>query len=176
MGGTVTHLLAPAYPADSAARLPPAALALAALALVAAGAAAIRDGARLFRALAVVTTLWLVIGIHLVLPTFSATYVSPAAALARRAGQEARSCDRVAAFGPYRPSLTFYARRAVTFAGSRDPRPLAEVAAGRSGRLFLITPRALRGALPPAVAGLPEVEARGGYLLLADPATGGPCR
>jgi 4-amino-4-deoxy-L-arabinose transferase-like glycosyltransferase len=176
MGGTLTRLLAPAYPADTAARLPPTVLAMAGLACAAAGCAVIRDGARLFRALAVVTALLLVVGAHLVLPAFSAAYVSPAGVLARRAGREARPCDRVAVYGPYRPSLTFYAQRAVTFAGARDPRPLAEAAASRPGRLFVVTPRALRGALPPEVAGLPEVESRGGYLLLADPATGEPCR
>jgi hypothetical protein len=82
----------------------------------------------------------------------------------------------VAAFGPDRPSLTFYARRTVTFAGARDVRPLVEAAASRPGRHLVITPRALQGALPPSVAGLPEVEGRGGYVLLADPATGEPCR
>jgi hypothetical protein len=64
----------------------------------------------------------------------------------------------------------------VTFVGGRrrgdDPR-LAELVA-RPGRLFVIAPAALVPALPGAVATLPVLEARGGYVLLAsDPAARG---
>ena len=174
MGATLTRLLARAYPADPSARIPLEVFALAGLAWLAAGSAAIRDGAVLFRMLAAVTVAFLLVGLHGVLPALSREFVAPAGDLARRAAQSAAPCDALVAFGPYRPSLTFYARGPVAFVDVPDRARLAELAA-RPGRLFLVTPKAARNALPPALGALPVLEARGGYVLLASGRSGGSC-
>jgi hypothetical protein len=99
-------------------------------------------------------------------PAFSRVLVAPAGELAAHAARAAGPCDTLAAIGPYRPSLLFYARRPVTFVGRarlRDDPRLAELSAA-PGRLFVIAPAALRGTLP---ASLSVLEARGGYVLLA---------
>jgi 4-amino-4-deoxy-L-arabinose transferase-like glycosyltransferase len=172
----VVRLLAPAYPAAADATLPASVLALAILIAAAAGLAFVREGRALFTMLAALAAVVLVIGFQAALPAFSAAFVAPAGELAAGAARAARGCDTLAAIGPYRPSLLFYARRPVTFVGGRrrgdDPR-LAELVA-RPGRLFVIAPAALVPALPGAVATLPVLEARGGYVLLAsDPAARG---
>jgi hypothetical protein len=170
--GRASSSLAPAYPADPRAALPATVLVVAALALAIGGTAALRDGPARFRGLAVLTTLFLLVGLHAVLPAFSAEFVAPAGELARRAAERTRPCDDLVGFGPYRPSLVFYARRPMTFVDVRDRSRLAEIAA-RPGRLFLVTPRRLQEALPPALAALPTLETRGGYALLAS--AEGPC-
>lgn len=175
LGPTAARLLAPAYPAAPDAALPIGVAALGLLALAAAAAGLLRDGARLFAVLAVITALLLVSGLHAVLPAFDARFVAPAGQLARAAAAAARPCDEIVAIEPYRPSLVWYAGRPVTFVGVRDVSRLAELAA-RPGRLFVLTPRARLPDLPPAVAALPPLEARGGYVLLASPVASGPCR
>jgi 4-amino-4-deoxy-L-arabinose transferase-like glycosyltransferase len=166
----IVRLLAPAYPAAAGTALPATAPVVAAL--VAGAAAAVllvRDGGRLFTVLAALAALVLVIGFQATLPAFSAAFVAPAGQLASRAAGAARPCDTLLAIGPYRPSLLFYARRPVAFVGgksARDDARLAELAA-RPGRLFVIAPAAMTPTLPPPVATLPVVEARGGYVLLA---------
>jgi 4-amino-4-deoxy-L-arabinose transferase-like glycosyltransferase len=175
----VVRLLAPAYPAAAGATLPASALVVAALTAGAGGAALARDGQRLFQMLAVLATVVLAIGFQTTLPRFSAEFVAPAGLLAARAARTARACDTLAAVGPYRPSLLFYARRPVTFisgrgsGGRRDDARLAELAA-QPGRLFVIAPAALVHALP-AIGALPVVETRGGYVLLASDATATGC-
>jgi 4-amino-4-deoxy-L-arabinose transferase-like glycosyltransferase len=166
--GHLVRLLAPAYPAAATATLPITALLLAALVAAAGAAARIRDGGRLFQALAALSALVLAVGFQAALPAFSAHFVAPAGELASRAARAARPCDTLAAVGPYRPSLLFYARRPVTFLGGGAQRAEARLAelAGRPGRLFVIAPAALAPALPPG-PGLTVVEARGGYVLLA---------
>jgi len=173
MGATFTQLLAPAYPADPSARLPVGVFGVAALALLAGSGAALRDGAALFRALALVTAVLLAVGLHVALPAFSAEFVAPAGELARRAALLATPCDRLVAFGPFRPSLVFYARRPVTFVDARHPERLADLAA-EPGRLFLVAPRAIEATRLPARA-LSVLDARGGYVLLADPPRDQPC-
>jgi hypothetical protein len=163
------RLVAPAYPAAPGTSLPASALVVAVLIAAAGGVALLRDGARLFTTLAVLSAVVLAIGFQISLPAFGAEFVTPAGELASRAARAARSCDTVAAVGPYRPSLLFYARRPVTFLGRRDDARLVELAA-RPGRLFVIAPAALVPALPPAVGALAVVEARGGYVLLASEA------
>lgn len=174
MGSSVVRLLAPAYPADPEAALPVALFAVGGLALAAAAGASLREGTTLFRTLAIVTAALLVVGLHAALPAFSAEFVAPAGELVRRAALSAGPCDDLVAVGPYRPSLVFYARRPVAFVDRLAAGRLGEIAA-RPGRLFLLTPRALREALPPALATLPPVDARGGYLLLASLAATSPC-
>ena len=174
LGGTLARALEPAYPAEPTARLPWSVLAVAALALVMGAGALLRDGARLFRLLAVAMTLLLAVGIHLVLPAFSATWVAPPTLLARRAGAEARPCDVVAVLGPYRPSFLFYAARGLDFVGRTDPARLA-AAATPDRRLWLITPHAQAERLPPTLAALPVLEARGGYQLRAGAPVATPC-
>jgi 4-amino-4-deoxy-L-arabinose transferase-like glycosyltransferase len=167
----LVRLLAPAYPAAAGARLPASALLVAGLVASAGGVALVRDGAVLFKALAALGALVLAIGFQVALPGFGAAFVAPAGELAARAGRAARPCDTIAAAGPYRPSLLFYARRPVTFLGRRDDGRLAELLA-RPGQLFVIAPAALAGALP-GVGALSVVETRGGYVLLA---SGAPAR
>lgn len=175
MGPAIGRLLAPAYPAAPGAALPSGVVAVAALALAASGTAALRDGTRLFRALAVVTTALIAVGLHVVLPAFSVEFVAPAGELVRRTRPALRPCDALVALGPYRPSLVFYARRPVTFVGPRDRDRLAGIET-EPGRLFLVAPRAAIDQLPPALAGLVELDARGGYVLLASPPEDAPCR
>lgn len=174
LGGTLTRLLGPAYPADPAARLAGSVYLVAVLALSVVVLASLRDGGTLFGALATATAALLVVGLHAVLPRFSADFVAPAQLLARRAAAEAATCDAIVAFGPYRPSLVFYARRPLIFVGPRDRERLADLAA-RPERLLVVTPRALRDALPRAIVDLPVAEERGGYVLLASPGPRGAC-
>ena len=174
--GEVVRLLAPAYPAAAGATLPASTLVVAVLVGGAGGAALlVRDGHRLFRMLAVLAAVVLAIGFQVTLPAFSAEFVAPAGTLAARAARAARACDTLAAVGPYRPSLLFYARRPVTFIrgrGRQDDARLTDLAA-QPGRLFVIAPAALVRTLPAAIGTLPIVETRGGYVLLAsDAATG----
>jgi 4-amino-4-deoxy-L-arabinose transferase-like glycosyltransferase len=177
--GQVVRLLAPAYPAAGGVTLPVSALVVAALTAGAGAGALVRDGQRLFRMLAVLATVVLAIGFQTTLPTFSREFVAPAGLLAARAARTARACDTLAAVGPYRPSLLFYARRPVTFisgrgsGGHRDDARLAELAA-QPGRLFVIAPAALVRALP-SIGALPVVETRGGYVLLASDAASTGC-
>jgi 4-amino-4-deoxy-L-arabinose transferase-like glycosyltransferase len=173
----LVRLLAPAYPAAASARLPASAPLIAGLIASAGGVALLREGARLFRTLVVLSALVLALGFQVALPAFSAEFVAPAGELATRAARAARPCDTLAAVGPYRPSLLFYARRPVTFVGGRgrhDDARLAELAA-RPGRLFVIAPAALVRTLPPALRALPVLDARGGYQLLASDASTPGC-
>ena len=136
-----------------------------------------RDGARLFNALAVLGALVLAITLQVALPAFSAEFVAPAGELAARAAHTARSCDTLVALGPYRPSLLFYARRPVVFvsqSGRQRDLGLADLAT-RSGRLFVIAPASLARALPPPIGPLSVLETRGGYVLLASDASGPGC-
>ena len=173
----LVRLLAAAYPASEGTSLPASALAVAALVASAGGLALLRDGARLFNALAVLSALVLVISLQVVLPAFSAEFVAPAGQLAVSAAHTARPCDTLVALGPYRPSLLFYARRPVIFVshvGRQDDPGLAELGT-RSGRLFVIAPATLARVLPPSVGALSVLEARGGYVLLASDAPGQGC-
>jgi 4-amino-4-deoxy-L-arabinose transferase-like glycosyltransferase len=173
----IARLLAPAYPAALDATLPGTALVVAALVAGVGAVALVRDGGRLFNALAVLAAFVLAVGFLRILPAFSAQFVAPAGELASQAARAARPCDTVAAVGPYRPSLLFYARRPVVFLGGRrgrDDARLAELAA-RPGRLFVIAPAALAPALPAPVSAFPVVETRGGYVLLASAAGGTAC-
>jgi 4-amino-4-deoxy-L-arabinose transferase-like glycosyltransferase len=164
----LVRVLAPAYPAAPDARLPTSALVVALLVASGAGVALVQDGRRLFKALAVLSVLVLVIGFQQAFPVFSAEFVAPAGALAARAAQASRRCDTLAALGPYRPSLLFYARRPVTFLGRFDDGRLGELAT-QPGRLFVIAPATLVSTLVPA-GGLSVLETRGGYTLLASDA------
>jgi Dolichyl-phosphate-mannose-protein mannosyltransferase len=168
----VGRLVAPAYPAAPGSSMPASALVIAALLATAGVLALVRDGTRLFNALAILSALVLAIGLQVVLPGFSAAFVAPAGELAARAARDARPCDTLVALGPYRPSLLFYARRPVVFISQtgrpRDP-GLPELAT-RPGRLFVIAPAALAPVLPPPAGPLSVLEARGGYLLLASDA------
>ena len=165
----VGRLIAPAYPAAPGWFMPGGALVIAALLASAGVLALVRDGTRLFNALALLSALVLAIGLQVVLPAFSAAFVAPAGELAARAARDARPCDTLVALGPYRPSLLFYARRPVVFVSQaglqRDP-GLSELAT-RPGRLFVIAPVALAPVLPPPAEPLSVLEARGGYVLLA---------
>ena len=165
----LVRLLAPAYPAAPGAALPSTTPLVAALIAAGGAMALIRNGRRLFAALAALSAVVLAIGIHVALPAFSAGFVAPAGELASRAGRVARPCDTLAALGPYRPSLLFYARRPVTFVGDRGDQSRARLAelASRPGRLFVIAPARLAPALGPAAGPLGVVETRGGYVLLA---------
>jgi 4-amino-4-deoxy-L-arabinose transferase-like glycosyltransferase len=171
------RLLAPAYPAAAGARLPASVPVIAGLVASVGAVALVREGDRLFKTLVVLSALVLAISFQIALPAFSAEFVAPAGELATRAARTARPCDTLAAVGPYRPSLLFYARRPVTFVGGRsgdDDARLAELAV-RPGRLFVIAPAALVRTLPAALAALPVLEARGGYVLLASDASTPGC-
>jgi 4-amino-4-deoxy-L-arabinose transferase-like glycosyltransferase len=170
----LVRLLAPAYPAADGASLPASALVVAALVASAGGVALVRESGRLFTTLAVLGILVLAIGFQVALPAFSAEFVAPAGELATRAASVARPCDTLAAVGPYRPSLLFYARRPVTFLGRRDDARLAELAT-RPGRLFVIAPAGLVRTLPAVGRALSVLEARGGYVLLASDAPARGC-
>lgn len=173
----LVRLLARAYPAAADAALPSSALVVAALVASLGAVALVREGGRLFKTLVVLSALVLAVGFQIALPAFSAEFVAPAGELATRAARAARPCDTLAAVGPYRPSLLFYARRPVTFVtgkGPDDDTRLAELAV-QPGRLFVIAPVALVRTLPVALATLPELEARGGYVLLASDASTPAC-
>jgi 4-amino-4-deoxy-L-arabinose transferase-like glycosyltransferase len=173
----VARLLAPAYPAAAESALPASALVIAGLVASAGGLALVRDGKRLFNALAILSALVLAISLQVVLPAFSAEFVAPAGELAAHVARTARPCDTLVALGPYRPSLLFYARRPVVFVSQagrqRDP-GLAELAM-RPGRLFVIAPATLPRELLGAAGPLSVLEARGGYVLLASDAPGQGC-
>jgi 4-amino-4-deoxy-L-arabinose transferase-like glycosyltransferase len=173
LGDTVGRLLAPAYPAEAGARLPGSILLLAALGLGTAAAGALPDGRRLFAALAVLTTAFLAVGLHVVWPAFDARFVAPAGELVRRVRATVRPCDELVVLGPYRPSLVLYAGRRVTFLGRREHERLGALAA-RPGRLVVVAPVALAGASP-ALAGLPVLDRRGGYVALASAPVPGGC-
>lgn len=175
LSAPLARLLAQAYPAAPGAALPAATLALAGLLLAIGGLAALRDGGLLFRSLAVTTTALLLLGTHVAFPAFSATFVAPAGMLAAEAARRADRCDTLVAFGPYRPSLLFYAGRSVVFVDAPDASRLAEQAA-RPGRLFVLVPAGLLDALPPAVATLPTLADRGGYRLLGSDRGAPGCR
>ncbi|MGH7263738.1 MAG: hypothetical protein ACREMB_02640, partial [Candidatus Rokuibacteriota bacterium] len=175
MDATITRLLAAAYPAEPGAALSGGVPVMGALALAMGAAALVRDGARLFSLLAVLTALFVVVGLHVVLPAFSADFVAPVGHLVAGVAPALGPCDHLAAVGPYRPSLVFYARRPVTFVDLRHPDRLTALAA-RPGRLFLVAPRAAIARLPGPLAALPEVGARGGYVVLASPPMDGACR
>ncbi|MBI3458058.1 MAG: glycosyltransferase family 39 protein [Candidatus Rokubacteria bacterium] len=175
LGPTLTRLLASTYPTDPGAALPRSVVAIGALVLAAGAAAGFRDGSRLLPALAVLTAALLALGLHAVLPAFSADFVAPPGELVRRALPAVGPCDTLVAFGPYRPSLLLAARRPITFIGVQEPSRLVGIAA-RPGRLFLLTPRGLLDRLPPALAALPRLDSRGGYLLLASPPTDEHCQ
>jgi 4-amino-4-deoxy-L-arabinose transferase-like glycosyltransferase len=162
----LARLLAPAYPAAPDARLPASALVVAILVASVAGVALIRDGGRLFTALAALSVLVLAIGFQHALPAFSTEFVAPAGALAARAGHASRRCDTLAALGPYRPSLLFYARRPVMFLGRSDEGRLGDLAT-QPGRLFVIAPVIHVPTLAPVAGALSILEVRGGYALLA---------
>jgi 4-amino-4-deoxy-L-arabinose transferase-like glycosyltransferase len=168
LGPTVGRLVALAYPAEPDTALPGSLAAVGVGALALGATAALSDGARLFRALAVLTAVWLALGLHVAWPAFDARFVAPAAHLARAVARLARSCDTLAVLGPYRPSLVFYARRPVVFVGRRATGRLAELAA-RPGRLLVLTPAALRPELPPPIDAWPPLAQRGGYVLVAGP-------
>jgi len=174
LGPAVGRLLASAYPAAPGAALPQGIVAVAAVALAAGAAAVLRDGTRLFRALALLSALLLALGLHVVLPAFSAEFVAPPGELIRGARSTVRPCDTLVALGPYRPSLAFYAQRPVVFLGAREHARLPAIEAA-PGRLFLVTPHALADRLPSPWAALAPLDARGGYLLLASPPEEGPC-
>lgn len=174
MGPTVGPLLAPAYPAAPGARLPGGVLAMGLLALLAGLAALVRDGGHLFPVLTAVTTIWLAVGLHAVLPAFSAEFVAPAGELVRQAAPALGPCDQLVVVGPYRPSLVFYARRPVVFLDARRAGS-ADLAARPGGRLVAVAPRAMVAGLPPALAALTVLDARGGYLLLAGSPAEGRC-
>jgi 4-amino-4-deoxy-L-arabinose transferase-like glycosyltransferase len=175
MEATITRLLAAAYPADPGAGLSGGVPVMGALALAMGAAALVRDGERLFSLLAVLSALFIAVGLHVVLPAFSAEFVAPAGRLVAGIAPALRPCDDLAAVGPYRPSLVFYARRPVQFVDLRHPDRLAALAAAR-GRLFVVAPRAAIPALPGPLAALPELDARGGYVVLASPPTDRACR
>jgi 4-amino-4-deoxy-L-arabinose transferase-like glycosyltransferase len=174
LGPLVARLLAPAYPAAPAATLPVSVAVVGVLALAIGATAALRDGRRTFVALAVLTGAMLALGFHVALPAFNADFVAPPGQLVQRHVPDMRPCDDLVVFGPYRPSLVFYARRPVIFVDAPDRARLAEIAA-RPRRLFLLTPRAMLDRLPPSLAALPPLDAGGGYLILASPPTSGPC-
>ena len=173
LGDTVGRLLAPAYPADAGAGLPWSVLLLAGLALGMAAAAGLADGRRLFVALASLTAVFLAVGLHVVWPAFDARFVAPAGELVRRIRPAVRPCDELVVLGPYRPSLILYAGRRVTFVGRREHERLGELAAGPR-RLVVVTPAALAGASP-ALAALPLLDRRGGYVALASAPVPGGC-
>jgi 4-amino-4-deoxy-L-arabinose transferase-like glycosyltransferase len=81
----LVRALAAAYPGASGAALPVSALLIAVLLLGVGAAALIRDGGRLFRALAALSAVVLAIGFQSALPAFSAEFVAPAGDLAARA-------------------------------------------------------------------------------------------
>jgi 4-amino-4-deoxy-L-arabinose transferase-like glycosyltransferase len=165
----LVRLLAPAYPAGANAALPATTLVIAGLVAGVAATALVRDGDRLFTTLAVLSALVLVVGFQLALPGFSAQFVAPAGELASRAAGSAGPCDTLVAVGPYRPSLLFYARRPMTFVGSRADQSEARLAelGERPGRLFVIAPATLAPTLTLPTSKLAVVETRGGYVLLA---------
>jgi hypothetical protein len=170
----VERLLVSAYPAEAGTTLPPSLVLLALLALGSASAAGIRDGDRLFPVLATLTAALFAVGLHAVLPAFSARFVAGPGELLRQAAPGLRACDALVALGPYRPSFLFYARRPLEFASLRDRAALGALSPG-AGRLFLLTPRVLVPQLPPGLGALPAVDARGGYVLLASPTDARPC-
>jgi len=174
LGGAVNRALAAAYPADPTAGLPFSVLAVGVLAAAAGAAGWLADGRRLFLALATVTALLFAVALHVAWPAFSARFVAPAGDLAARLGPASRPCDDVVVMGPYRPSLVLYAGRPLIFVGREEHSRLAEIAA-RPGRLLVLTPAALVAGLPPAVAALPRLDARGGYVVLASPPPADSC-
>lgn len=173
IGPAAGRLLAPAYPAEAGARLPPSGLLLAALALAIAAAGGFAGGRRLFGVLAGLTAAFLAVGLHVVWPAFDARFVAPAGDLVRRVAPAVRACDDLVVLGPYRPSLAFYASRPVVFVAPLEHARLAEIAA-RPGRLFVVMPADLPG-VPAAIAALPVLERRGGYLAVASAPGPGGC-
>jgi len=173
-GPTVVRLLARAYPSAPGTRLPLAVALVGGLVLVIATTARLRDGARLFQALGLFTTLLFGLGLHVGLPAVDAAFVASPSRLVARIAPTMRPCDEIVAFGPYRPSLLFYARRPVTFVDARDPARSTALRAP-AGRLFVLAPTAIEDQLPPAAAQLARLDADGGYVILASPASDGPC-
>jgi 4-amino-4-deoxy-L-arabinose transferase-like glycosyltransferase len=164
-GLSAGRLLAGTYPAAAEATLPGAAIAAGLLALAVAALAAWRPASPPLAVLAVLTILFLTVGIHAVAPAFSDEFVLPAGALAHEAATATSPCDEIVAFGPYRPSLLFYARRRLTFVDLPDRWRLAEVAA-HPGRLHVITPRSQLPLLEGPPGPPPSVSTRGGYALV----------
>jgi hypothetical protein len=174
LGGEVGRLLAPAYPAEAGAALPWSVLLLAGLGLGMAAASAFTDGRRLFGALALLTTGFLAVGLHVVWPAFDARFVAPAGELVRRTRGAVRPCDELVVLGPYRPSLVLYAGRQVTFVGRREQEQRLGELLARPVRLVIVAPAALAAASA-ALAALPALDRRSGYVALASAPAPGAC-
>lgn len=167
-GPAVGRLLARAYPVGSDAALPASVALVGGLAGLTALAALVREGARAFRLLATLTTLLLAVGLHLALPAWSREFVAPAGRLVARVVATLGPCDHLVAFGPPRPSLLFYGGRPVTFVRPDEAGRLATLANGPR-RLVVVTAEVLRPQLPAGIAGLPVLDAEGGWLALGGP-------
>jgi hypothetical protein len=133
-----------------------------------------RDGARAFRALAILTGLTLALGLHVALPAFSREFVAPPGRLVARAAPALGPCDTLVAVGPVRPSLVFYGRRPVTFLRTRDHERLAALSRGPA-RVVVLVPRTALPELPPEVAAWPPFGVESGYVLLGGPERTQPC-
>ena len=150
----------PAYPAAAGASLPASALLVAALIAGAGGVALVRDGARLFTTLAVLSALVLAIGFQVALPAFGRG-VRGARRRARGAGRPRRGAVRHARRGrpvPAEPPLLRAAARRRSWAGratraSRSWRPAPAGSSSSRPPRSCGRSRAPRRALRPGDAG-----------------------
>ena len=100
------------------------------------------------------------------LPVYHMYFIEPPQHLARIAGYNLKSDDRLLQVGRKRPSLSFYAQGKVHFLGPRDEQEWQEHVAA-SGKKMMILQTHLRHEIPDAVSDWTVVLEHGGFSLLS---------
>jgi 4-amino-4-deoxy-L-arabinose transferase-like glycosyltransferase len=107
------------------------------------------------------------VAILAVIPGLNRYAIAPPQELAYAAGLNLHPTDQLIAFGSTRPSIAFYARRAVTFIPTGEIDRL-RAALGKEGRTMILLPEYFQDALPKEAEGFQPILKRYGYVLLGN--------
>jgi 4-amino-4-deoxy-L-arabinose transferase-like glycosyltransferase len=107
------------------------------------------------------------VAILAVAPGLNRYAIAPPQELAYAAGLNLKPTDQLIAFGSTRPSIAFYARRAVTFIPTGEIDRL-RAALGKEGRTMILLPEYFQDALPKEAEGFQPILKRYGYVLLGN--------
>jgi hypothetical protein len=107
------------------------------------------------------------VAILAVAPGLNRYAIAPPQELAYAAGLNLNPNDQLIAFGSTRPSIAFYARRAVTFIPTGEIDRL-RAALGKEGRTMILLPEYFQDALPKEAEGFQPILKRYGYVLLGN--------
>ena len=107
------------------------------------------------------------VAILAVIPGLNRYAIAPLQELAYAAGLNLQPTDQLIAFGSTRPSIAFYARRAVTFIPTGEIDRL-RAALGKEGRTMILLPEYFQDALPKEADGFQPILKRYGYVLLGN--------